>query len=77
MVDGRMNDPHRRARDLLQRDRDQFLIKALQALRVQRLRRRARELLELGAVMREAVDRARARRSPGRTIARDERDLWP
>jgi hypothetical protein len=44
------------------KNRDQFLIKARQALRVQRLRHRAELLLNPDAVMHRDVERASARR---------------
>jgi hypothetical protein len=62
MAKERTNDPRRHAKELLQKDRDQFLIKARQALRVQRLRHRAELLLNPDAVMHRDVERASARR---------------
>jgi hypothetical protein len=52
----------RRAKELLQRDRDQFLIKARHALRRHRLRRRAELLLHPDVAMQREVERAGARR---------------
>jgi hypothetical protein len=52
----------RRAKELLQRDRDQFLIKARHALRRHRLRCRAELLLHPDVAMQREVERARALR---------------
>jgi hypothetical protein len=52
----------RRAKELLQRDRDQFLTKALHALRRHRLRRRAELLLHPDVAMQREVERANALR---------------
>jgi hypothetical protein len=52
----------RRAKELLQRDRDQFLIKARHALRRHRLRHRAELVLHPDVAMWREVERASAHR---------------